>query len=125
MSDRSETINQDAEAGENIQEDVQEREHTGNGSGDDERLEPLLATDDAEQFRGRWQSIQTTFVDEPQDSVQKADQLVNELMQRLTQTFQQERQSLESQLDRDDLSTEELRIALKRYRSFFERLLAT
>ena len=121
MSDGSETINQDAEAGEN----VVERESAGNGSGDDERLEPLLSVDDAEQFRGRWQSIQTTFVDEPKDSVQEADQLVTEVMQRLTQTFQQERQSLESQLDRDDLSTEELRIALKRYRSFFERLLST
>ena len=116
MSDGTETINQDAEA----QEDV--RTQSGD---DDQRLEPLLASDDAEQFRGRWQSIQATFVDEPQHSVQDADALVNELMQQLTQTFQQERQSLESQLDRDNLSTEELRIALKRYRSFFERLLST
>ena len=90
-----------------------------------EPLEPLLDTSDTEQFRGRWQSIQGTFVDEPKSSVEKADELVTELMEQLAQTFQQERRSLESELDRDDVSTEDLRVALKRYRSFFERLLAT
>jgi len=92
----------------------------------EEQLEPLLAEDDTEQFRGRWQSIQTDFVDEPERSVQQADELVTQLMQQLTQTFQQERRSLESQFkEQDEVSTEELRVALQRYRSFFERLLAT
>jgi len=92
---------------------------------EDEPLEPLLDSNDANQFRGRWQTIQVTFVDEPKDSVEKADGLVTELMERLAQTFRQERESLESELDRDDVSTEDLRVALKRYRSFFERLLST
>jgi len=92
---------------------------------EDEPLEPLLDSNDADQFRRRWQSIQVTFVDEPKDSVEKADGLVTELMERLAQTFRQERESLESELDRDDVSTEDLRVALKRYRSFFERLLST
>jgi hypothetical protein len=89
------------------------------------QLEPLLATDDAEQFRGRWQSIQGDFVDEPERSVQQADELVTQLMKQLTQTFQQERQSLESQFkEQDEVSTEDLRVALQRYRSFFRRLLS-
>ena len=92
----------------------------------EEQLEPLLGQEDADQFRGRWQSIQTDFVDEPERSVQEADELVNRLMKQLTQTFQQERQSLESQFkEQDEVSTEDLRVALQRYRSFFERLLAT
>jgi hypothetical protein len=92
---------------------------------EDERLSALLDRSDAEQFRDRWQSIQGTFVDEPKQSVEQADALVTEVIRRLTETFQQERQSLESQLDSDKMSTEDLRVALKRYRSFFERLLSS
>jgi hypothetical protein len=92
---------------------------------DDERLPALLDQSDAEQFRDRWQSIQGTFVDEPKHSVEQADALVTEVIKQLTETFQQERQSLESQLDADEVSTEDLRVALQRYRSFFERLLET
>jgi hypothetical protein len=88
-----------------------------------EHLEPLLASEESEKFRGRWETIQGTFVDEPQRSVEEADALVTQLMKRLTQTFQDERQSLESQLDSDEVSTEDLRVGLQRYRSFFERLL--
>jgi hypothetical protein len=88
-------------------------------------LEPLLGANEADQFRGRWQAIQGTFVDEPKSSVNEADALVTELMGQLTDTFQKERQSLEAQLDSDEVSTEDLRVALQRYRSFFERLLTT
>jgi hypothetical protein len=104
---------------------VQEDRAVGRDTQEAEPLEPLLDMNDAEQFRGRWQSIQVAFVDEPKDSVEKADELVTELMERLAQTFQQERRSLESDLERDDISTEDLRVGLKRYRSFFERLLST
>ena len=77
-------------------------------------------------FRTRWESIQTAFVDSPRQAVEDADGLVAELMQRLAQTFTQERESLEGQWSRgDDVSTEDLRVALQRYRSFFERLLST
>ena len=87
--------------------------------------EPLLPAEDAEGLRGRWERIQAGFVDEPRRSVQAADQLVAELMQQLASSFSEARTGLESQWDRgDDVSTEDLRVTLQRYRSFFERLLA-
>jgi hypothetical protein len=103
------------------------------GSGDQERREdesaeergPLLPDDDSEGFTRRWRDIQTGFVDEPRESVAQADALVAELMQRLAAGFSEERQRLEAQWDRgDDVSTEDLRVALTRYRSFFDRLLS-
>jgi hypothetical protein len=86
---------------------------------------PLLPNDRCDDFRRRWDSIQTSFVDEPKQAVEKADSLVAELMQDLAKTFSTERQNLESQWGRgDNVSTEDLRIALQRYRSFFSRLLS-
>jgi hypothetical protein len=87
---------------------------------------PLLAADDAEGFRARWTDVQTGFVDEPRRAVEQADALVAELMQHLASTFADERGRLERQWDRgDDVPTDHLRDAFQRYRSFFERLLAT
>jgi hypothetical protein len=87
---------------------------------------PLLAGDDAEGFRARWTDVQTGFVDEPRRAVEQADALVAELMQHLASTFADERGRLERQWDRgDDIPTDHLRDAFQRYRSFFERLLAT
>jgi hypothetical protein len=86
---------------------------------------PLLPANEAEGFTTRWREIQIAFVDEPRDSVAKADALVADLMQRLATSFSDERQRLEGQWDRgDDVSTEDLRVALTRYRSFFDRLLS-
>ena len=94
-------------------------------SGDEGGAAALLADEDAGGFRSRWNEIQVRFVDEPRGSVQKADGLVAEMTGRLTQMFSEERTRLESQWERgDDVSTEDLRIALQRYRSFFERLLS-
>jgi len=85
----------------------------------------LLATDDLQTLRSRWDSIQTGFVDEPRHAVEQADSLVAEMMQRLAQLFADERGKLESQWSRgDNVSTEDLRVALQRYRSFFDRLLS-
>lgn len=85
---------------------------------------PLLGAD-TEQLRERWEAIQSSFVDEPQQAVEQADALVTEVIKRLTRTFQDTRESLETQLgEADDVSTEDLRVGLQRYRSFFERLLA-
>ncbi len=93
---------------------------------DRSEAEPLLAAGQTDDFRGRWEDIQTGFVDEPRRAVEQADALVAELMQRLADSFSQERQNLEAQWDRgDDVSTEDLRVALQRYRSFFGRLLST
>ena len=86
--------------------------------------EPLLGQD-VEQLRERWQSIQAAFVDEPLEAVQQADALVSDVIDRLTMTFKQTKDSLETQLgEPDNVSTEELRVGLQRYRTFFERLLA-
>lgn len=93
--------------------------------GGGEGSEPLLPTDQAGQYTARWQKIQAGFVDEPRESVQEADALVADLMRRLASSFSEERRHLESQWDRgDNVSTEDLRVALTRYRSFFERLLS-
>ena len=87
---------------------------------------PLLAAGDAEGFRARWTDIQTGFVDAPRRAVEQADGLVAELMQHLASTFADERGRLERQWDQgDDVPTDHLRDAFQRYRSFFERLLAT
>jgi hypothetical protein len=86
---------------------------------------PLLPGEQTTEFRLRWDQIQTSFVDEPKQAVQQADSLVAELMQKLAKSFADERQNLENQWGRgDDVSTEDLRISLQRYRSFFSRLLS-
>jgi len=86
---------------------------------------PLLPEDQTERFTMRWEEIQASFVDEPRDSVAQADALVADLMQRLAAGFSAERERLEGQWDSgDDVSTEDLRVALTRYRSFFDRLLS-
>jgi hypothetical protein len=80
---------------------------------------------DVETFRRRWHDIQTSFVDEPQPSVEKADELVASVIQQIAQVFADERAKLESDWRKgDEVSTEDLRQALRRYRSFFDRLLA-
>ena len=89
-----------------------------------DRRGALLAARDAGHFRERWSDVQTHFVDAPREAVQGADALVAELMQHLAETFARERDSLEQQWTRgEDVSTEDLRVALTRYRSFFDRLL--
>jgi hypothetical protein len=86
---------------------------------------PLFSNEQSERFTTRWQEIQTSFVDRPRDAVAEADGLVADLMQRLAASFSQERERLEAQWDSgDDVSTEDLRVALTRYRSFFDRLLS-
>jgi hypothetical protein len=85
---------------------------------------PLFSTTDLDDLRMRWGSVQTGFVDEPRWAVQEADKLVAIVVERLTASFSNERSALEKQWDRgEDVSTEELRLALQRYRTFFDRLL--
>jgi hypothetical protein len=91
----------------------------------EKRLEALLPGDRTESYRSRWHDLQARFVDEPRDTVAGADSLVAALMQELASSFNEARTRLEEQWSRgDDVSTEDLRVALQRYRSFFERLLA-
>src|SRR4051812_48503129 len=85
----------------------------------------LFPSGEAETFRTRWVEVQTGFVDEPRKAVEQADGLVAEMMQRLAQVFADERSKLERQWSQgDDVSTEDLRLGLRRYRAFFDRLLA-
>jgi hypothetical protein len=85
---------------------------------------PLFSASELGEFRSRWSNVQTGFVDEPRRTVEDADKLVASVMQRLAEGFANERSGLEKQWDRgDDVSTEDLRVALQRYRSFFDRLL--
>ncbi|MDP8959335.1 MAG: hypothetical protein M3N51_09105 [Actinomycetota bacterium] len=84
---------------------------------------PLLPEEWAADFRRRWETIQAGFVDEPQRSVDEASRLVGEVMDRLSAVFEDQRRGLEGQWEHGEASTEDLRMALQRYRSFFERLL--
>jgi hypothetical protein len=89
------------------------------------RGEALFPGGESGTFQSRWSEIQASFVDEPRQSVEQADSLVAEVMQRLAQVFAEERSRLEKQWDRgEDTDTEALRQALRRYRSFFDRLLS-
>lgn len=86
---------------------------------------PLFPEGDADLLRTRWAQVQISFVDEPRQAVADADSLVASAIKRLAGIFSDERSQLENQWDRgEDVSTEDLRIAMQRYRSFFERLLA-
>lgn len=86
---------------------------------------PLFPDAELQEFRSRWDQIQIAFVDEPRKAVEDADNLVASTMKRLAEVFSEERKKMEGQWGRGgDVSTEDLRMALQRYRSFFNRLLA-
>ncbi len=90
----------------------------------DARHAALFHDDEALALRSRWDAIQTGFVDEPRRAVEEADALVTQVVTRLVEVFKEEKSTLDHQWDRGDRSsTEDLRMALRRYRSFFDRLL--
>jgi hypothetical protein len=94
-------------------------------AGREEPNAPLFAANDTQDFRSRWEKIQIGFVDEPRKAVEQADELVASAIKRLAEVFASERQKLEAEWDKNDnVSTEDLRVALRRYRSFFDRLLS-
>jgi hypothetical protein len=85
----------------------------------------LLPQADETDLRARWEEIQTRFVDDPRQAVEDADALVAGVMKRMAEGFAQAREQLEGQWSRgEDVGTEDLRVALQRYRSFFQRLLS-
>ena len=95
------------------------------GAGDRSETTTLLPDAESEEFGRRWEELQTGFVDEPRRTVEEADALVASVMQRVAEGFAHERERLEEQWGRgEDVSTEDLRVALQRYRSFFRRLLS-
>jgi hypothetical protein len=85
---------------------------------------PLFASDQTKQFRSRWAVLQIEFVNNPRQSAEQADQLVAEVMEYLAKAFANERAKLEQQWEQGNVPTEELRVALQHYRSFFDRLLS-
>ena len=105
-------------------EQEQEQAETAESS-DGGATEPLFADDERAGLQSRWKDVQTGFVDQPRQAVAEADKLVSEVVERLSAGFSDARSSLEEQWAKgEDVSTEDLRIALTRYRSFFNRLLS-
>jgi len=95
-------------------------------AGDSGDFEGLIAPENTQRFRERWESVQAGFVDKPRETVEQADDLVRDLVQDLTAGFVERRENLERQWNEgDEASTEDLRVALTHYRSFFDRLLST
>ena len=89
------------------------------------QLAPLFLRDVSKAFRAHWDAVQIGFVDDPKRAVREADELVAQVMKSLAETFSKERAMLEGQADQaEQASTENLRVALRRYRSFFQRLLS-
>jgi hypothetical protein len=114
--------NETAGAAQTAADPATDRDHPAREDGDDARL---LADDEGAELSSRWEAIQVTFVDDPRRAVEEADGLVAHVMQQLADGFAREREALEGQWSRgEDVSTEDLRVALQRYRSFFQRLLS-
>lgn len=92
---------------------------------DEATLAPLFSQEAATDFRSRWDLVQRSFVDDPKEAVHAADELVAQVTRSLADTFGKQRSELEISLGQgESTTTETLRIALRRYRSFFERLLS-
>jgi hypothetical protein len=101
------------------------RERTDERLTSDDRPTPIFAGGETDGYRTQWDAIQTGFVDEPRKAVHEADALVAVVIKRLSDVFAEEHNSLENQWGKgDQVSTEDLRLALRKYRSFFERLLS-
>ncbi|VTU16109.1 hypothetical protein H6CHR_00438 [Variovorax sp. PBL-H6] len=105
---------------------VPQRPHTVQQDRADESLAPLFAPEAARDFRASWDAVQIGFVDDPQQAVRQADELVRQMLQNLSQTFSDERAGLDTRGGgaADAASTEKLRVALRRYRAFMQRLLS-
>lgn len=120
---RMEEVEEQAASSE--REPVKEKEREYDLSSTEGEYAVLMDEDKAEGFRSRWNEIQTEFVDDPRSSVERADELVEMVVKNITDNFAEERAVLENQWSRgEEASTEDLRIAIKRYRSFFNRLLS-
>ena len=105
--------------------DLEQRKGTGGKSSDIDKSAPLFPENEATNFRNRWTEIQAAFVDEPRRAVEQGDALVADVIKRVASSFADERSKLEGQWGRgDNVSTEDLRVALQRYRAFFDRLLS-
>jgi hypothetical protein len=110
---------------EEVAKDLENRRGTTGKPTDIDKPTPLFPENEATNFRNRWTEIQAAFVDEPRRAVEQGDALVADVIKRLASSFADERSKLEGQWGRgDNVSTEDLRVALQRYRAFFDRLLS-
>jgi hypothetical protein len=100
--------------------DSTSRDGRADGGGSNKLFSPARA----EEYSSRWTAVKGEFVDEPRRAVAQADELVGELLEELHESFGRQRHSLDHGLDNDETSTEDLRMALGRYRDFFNRLLS-
>jgi len=109
-----------------VEDAVVTREHSAEGdmpvNENGRRATTLFSPDVARDYHGRWDAAQIGFVDDPREAVRLADELVAQMMKTLVQSFTNERKHLEEQMS-DTASTENLRVAMQRYRSFFQRLI--
>jgi hypothetical protein len=108
-----------------VARDLESRAAVPAKSAEADKPTSLFPENETTNFRNRWTEIQTAFVDEPRRAVEQGDGLVAEVIKRLADSFAEERSKLEDQWGRgSDVSTEDLRVALRRYRAFFDRLLS-
>ncbi|HLZ85261.1 MAG TPA: hypothetical protein VKQ54_16980 [Caulobacteraceae bacterium] len=100
------------------------RRDEGAGLRAEDQSVSLFPAEDAKNFQSRWDAVQVSFVDEPRRAVEQADTLVAEALKRQAEIFAAARADLEAQWSKgQDVSTEDLRQALQRYRTFFTRVL--
>lgn len=108
-----------------MQERGPERHQQQSMGGGEEQLAALFTPEMTREFRSRWDAVQIGFVDDPKEAVRHADELVAQVMKTLAESFSSERARFEGEMDHaGSASTETMRVALRRYRSFFERLLS-
>ena len=122
--DQQEREQEPADRATSTRELAKDLERTPPGQAKQSATTALFPENESRDFHKRWTDIQTAFVDEPRQAVEQADELVAEVVKRLVDSFARERSRLEGQWGRgDNVSTEDLRVALQRYRAFFDRLL--
>ncbi len=123
-ADQEQLDQEPAERVTSTRELAKDLERKPSGKADHPANAALFPENESRDFHKRWTDIQTAFVDEPRQAVERADELVAEVIKRLSDSFARERSQLEGQWGRgDNVSTEDLRVALQRYRAFFDRLL--
>ena len=123
-ADQEQLDQEPAERVTSTRELAKDLERKPSGKADHPANAALFPENESRDFHKRWTDIQTAFVDEPRHAVVQADELVAEVVKRLVDSFARERSRLEGQWGRgDNVSTEDLRVALQRYRAFFDRLL--
>jgi hypothetical protein len=114
----------DETAQDDVTQDEVVQQKPATNTSDQEGAAPLFTGEEVDRFRTEWRGLQSDFVDSPRDAVQHADQLVAQVMQSLATTFADHKKSLEGQWSKgEQVETEELRVALRQYRAFFDKLL--